>query len=80
MEPITIEYDEENGWVVRQGDRYADWMGWDEMMGLLAELTIPKDFSRVKSWMKTEEQHRKSWRYRDEEKPKETKLIGMKQG
>lgn len=46
MEPITIERDDKHGWVVRQGDRYADWMAWDEMLGLVIYLTAPKDFSR----------------------------------
>lgn len=82
MEPITIEYDKDDGFIVRQGDRYADWMGWDEMLGLIISLTAPENFSRT-SWMMTEEQHRKAhyWRYRDkEEKTKETLLIEMKQG
>lgn len=75
-EPITIEYTKQ-GWIVRQGDRYADYMCWDEMMGLLAYLTIPKNFSHG-NWMMTEEQHRKAhpWEHLDqEEKPKETLLL-----
>ncbi|MDE7345398.1 MAG: hypothetical protein K2N48_01495 [Muribaculaceae bacterium] len=80
MEPITIEYNEDDGFIVRQGDRYADWMGWDEMLGLIISLTAPKNFSR-RSWMMTEEQHRQAypWRYRNEKpKPKETLLLTMK--
>ena len=80
MEPITIEYNESDGFIVRQGDRYADWMNWDEMLGLIISLTAPMNFSR-QSWMMTEEQHRKAhyWRYRNEEKkPKETLLLTMK--
>ncbi len=79
MDPILIAKDE-HGFYVQQGDRYADWLCWDEMMGLLAELTMPKEFSHA-SWMKTEEQHfaTKPWRYKDrEQKPKETLLLEMK--
>ena len=80
MEPITIEFDD--GFTVRQGDKYEDNLCWDEMMGLLTALTLPDDFKYYRQcWMKTEEQHRKTepWKYRDkEEKPKETLLLTMK--
>ncbi|MDE5886471.1 MAG: hypothetical protein K2H46_02665 [Muribaculaceae bacterium] len=81
MEPITIEREGENGlYIVRQGDKYADEMCWDEMLGLVVSLTMPEDFSRM-GWMMTEEQHRQAypWRFRDkEEKTKETLLLTMK--
>ena len=80
MAPITIEFNEKDGFIVRQGEKYADWMGWDEMLGLVISLTAPKTFNRA-SWMMTEEQHRKvhHWRYRDkEERPKEQLLLEMK--
>ena len=45
---ITIEYiDETNeelykGWKVTYGDKYADWLCYDEMLGLVSALTMPE--------------------------------------
>lgn len=78
MEPITIEYNKGDGFIVRQGAKYADFMCWDEMMGLLTTLTLPDDFKYYRqNWMKTEAQHRKSepWRYRDKEDNTKGQLL-----
>lgn len=56
MEQIKIDFNE-SGFTVRQGDKYVDYMGWDEMMGLIAAMTMPKDFSQNRLyWMRTQEQ------------------------
>lgn len=41
MRTITIEIDEQ-GFTVREGDRYHDGLCWDEMLGQVTELTHPK--------------------------------------
>lgn len=61
MNPITIELVENapsgrNGWTVKQGDKSADWLGYDEMLGLVAALTMPDERPAI-HWMKTKEQH-----------------------
>lgn len=63
MEKITIEFFEEHtddeckGWKVSQGDKYAYGLGFDEMLGLVAILTMPTEPPH-KQWMKTKEQHK----------------------
>jgi hypothetical protein len=54
MEKITIEFSH-NMWEVRQGDKYAE-LAWDEMIGLVASLTMP-EHCPCKQWMKTKEEH-----------------------
>lgn len=44
-------------WEVRQGDKYAE-LAWDEMIGLVASLTMP-EHRPCKQWMKTKEEHEK---------------------
>lgn len=55
MEAIVITQDE-HGWKVQQGDKYADWLGYDEMMGVVSSLTMPKERPCL-HWMRTKEQH-----------------------
>lgn len=52
MEKITIET-AEHGFNVSQGDKNAE-VGWDEMLGLIASLTIPENRPCLQ-WMETEE-------------------------
>ena len=54
MDKITIEA-AEYGFKVSQGDKYAE-VGWDEMLGLVAALTMPESRPCLQ-WMKTKEQH-----------------------
>lgn len=59
---ITIEYiDETNeelykGWKVTYGDKYADWLCYDEMLGLVSALTMPEKRPTLQ-WLKTKEEH-----------------------
>jgi hypothetical protein len=64
MEPISIEFITEDnkpadvwlGWLIRQGDKYADGLCYDEMLGLLAAMTMPNERQAL-SWLRTKEQH-----------------------
>lgn len=61
---ITIQYieniyDEEYiipGWRVDVGDKYANGLGYDEMLGLIAAITLPKERPGLQ-WLMTEKQH-----------------------
>lgn len=63
---LTIEFLEEEadgkwkGWCVSYGDKYADGLGYDEMLGLVAAITIPEPRPTL-HWLKTKEQHT-AWR------------------
>ena len=50
----------EHGFNVIQGDRYSDQLGFDEMLGLVAILTMP-EHTPHRQWMKTKEEH-DAWR------------------
>ena len=59
MENIIIEIDKDtnNYFTVRQGDRYNDKLTYDEMLGLISALTMPKERPCL-HWMRTEEEWR----------------------
>jgi hypothetical protein len=61
MRIITIEI-EEQGYTVREGDRYHDRLCWDEMLGQVTELTHPK-LGETRYPMMTAEQW-EAWRAR----------------
>lgn len=49
---IEIEYSEKYLWTVTAGDRKATHLGWDEMLGLIAQLT--KDYgTKCLGWLKS---------------------------
>lgn len=54
------------GWLVEHDGKYADGLGYDEMLGLVAAITMPNDRPTL-NWLKTAEQH-KAWRDRYEKK------------
>ncbi len=58
-----------SGWKVTQGNKYADGLGYDEMLGLIAAMTMPADRPTLQ-WLKTEEEHL-AWRNRLTNKPTE---------
>jgi len=45
-----------NGWKVTTGEKYADGLGYDEMLGLVAAITMPQERPTL-HWLKTKEQH-----------------------
>lgn len=60
---ILIEFIEDyrfrfNGWKVTQGNKYAENLGYDEMLGLVSILTMPEKRPHLQ-WMKTKEDHEK---------------------
>lgn len=59
MENIIIEIDKDikNCFTVRQGDRYNDKLTYDEMLGTISALTMPKERPCLR-WMRTEEEWR----------------------
>ena len=58
MEDITIKRHENGCFEVLQGNRTSDHLGWDEMLGTIAALTMPETQPRPCTlWMKTKEQH-----------------------
>ena len=59
METITVFKDSEkhNSYTVKQGEKYADGLTFDETLGLFASLIMP-DRKPCIHWMQTEEQHR----------------------
>lgn len=67
MEKITIEYIESaelsdpeketwSGWKVTKGEEYADGLAYEEMLGVIAALTMPTGRPCLQ-WMRTKEQH-----------------------
>lgn len=68
MEKITIEFITESyglcstGWRVQYGEKYADGLGYDEMLGLVAGITMPESRPCLQ-WLKSEEEHQ-AWRDR----------------
>ena len=55
MEKVTITL-ESNGWKVQQGDKYADTLCYEEMLGVFISLTMPEQRTCLQ-WMCTKEQH-----------------------
>lgn len=55
MENISIEKSEQGFFTVRQGDKYSDELGYDEMLGTISALTMPEKRPCL-HWMKTKEE------------------------
>lgn len=43
MREIVITITDENRLDVREGDKYCDGLGWDEMLGQIAAMTLPAE-------------------------------------
>ena len=64
---ITIEIvdvGKSGDYTVREGDRYADRLCWDEMLGTIAELTHPR-IGEARYRMSTAEEHAEQERLRE---------------
>ncbi len=48
------------GWRVTYEDKHTGSLAYDEMLGLVASITMPKEKRPCLNWLKTEEQH-KEW-------------------
>lgn len=44
------------GWKVTSGEKYADDLSFDEMIGLITAVTMPQDRPTL-HWLKTESEH-----------------------
>ena len=61
MEKIEIEMLDSGAFTVTVGDKVADELNYDEMLGLITQLTIPpEDKRRSLGYLQTPEQ-RKAW-------------------
>ena len=56
MERIIITQNESGTFNVKQGEKWADNLGWDEMQGLIASMTMPEHRPCLQ-WLWTEKQH-----------------------
>lgn len=58
---IEITFDENcstsAGWTVTQGDKYADHLAYEEMLGLVAAMTMPAEKRPCLQWLRTKEEH-----------------------
>ena len=54
---IMIEPTEDGTFNVSCGEKWADKLGWDEMIGLVASITMPERRPCL-HWLKTEAQHK----------------------
>jgi len=53
--PVEI-FKQKKTFTVRQGQRYSDRLYWEEMIGLVAAMTIPER-PLCMQWLKTQQQH-----------------------
>nr|DAR76375.1 MAG TPA: hypothetical protein [Caudoviricetes sp.] len=58
MEEIKIIHNENNSFTVSYKDKYADELCWEEMLGLIASLTISSN-KPCQQWLRTDEEHEK---------------------
>lgn len=56
MERIIITQNESGTFNVKQGERWADNLYWDEMQGLIAAMTMPEQ-RQCLQWLQTDKQH-----------------------
>lgn len=56
MERIIITQNESGTFNVKQGERWADNLYWDEMQGLIAAMTMPEQRPYLQ-WLRTDKQH-----------------------
>lgn len=54
---IIIKQNDGRAFDVHVGDRYADGLTFDEMLGLVASITLPQGRGCL-NWLKTEAEHR----------------------
>ena len=62
-----------SGWKVTYGDKYADGLGYDEMLGLVAAITLPEKRPTLQ-WLKTAEQHQQ-WRDNLAKKSEDIEIV-----
>lgn len=55
---IKIIHNENSSFTVYYKDKYADELCWEEMLGLIASLTISSN-KPCQQWLRTDEEHEK---------------------
>ena len=60
MKDIIIKKEGDFGFDVWQGDKHSNHLGYDEMLGLISALTMPKERPCLQ-WMKTEEEWKRQF-------------------
>lgn len=55
---IKIIHNENSSFTVSYKDKYADELCWEEMLGLIASLTISNN-KPCQQWLRTKEEHKK---------------------
>jgi len=45
------------GWCVSSGDKYADGLSYDEMIGLVSQITMP-EIKHTLQWLRTAKEHK----------------------
>ena len=70
---ISIEEMEQDGWNVIVGDKYTGKLTFEEMIGIVAQLTVP-DNRKALQWLRTREQ------WDDDERWRRRHLAGLTQG
>jgi hypothetical protein len=56
LEPIVITQESRNQFTVRRGERYADGLCWEELLGVVAAATMPEPRPCLK-WLRTVTEH-----------------------
>ena len=57
MESILVTKTDDNYYAIKQGDKSSNHLGYDEMLGLFAALSMPENRPCL-NWMKTDAQHK----------------------
>lgn len=57
-------------WVVSDGEKFSTGLGYEEMLGLFAALTMPENPNCL-NWIKTKSQHESEENYRKENEQKD---------
>lgn len=56
MDRVIIKKNDNGSFDVHVGDRYADHLTYDEMLGLVSQVFMPEN-RRTLQWLKTEKEH-----------------------
>jgi hypothetical protein len=57
---IEVQFDQEKLWTVAFGDKSAPCLTWEEMLGVVIQLTKDSGTHCLR-WLKTQEEHIREW-------------------
>ncbi len=72
MESILVTKTDDNYYAIKQGDKSSNHLGYDEMLGLFAALSMPENRPCL-NWMKTDAQHKAEQEYFESIKERNSK-------